>query len=177
MDNARHFPLDPVPAETEVAPGPLIAEGPATEDPAKPGDEPSMGVEPERTTGAYTIDFAMPEIRPPERNEIKLDQTLLALVRAQREGGTDAVEAMVAAGWVELESEDRVRVEITVTATTAVAAVKEHIAASGGEVSTDFHNRVYALVPMAAVETLAGMESVWNMTVPQVVASPLDVSP
>lgn len=176
LDSARRFPLDPVPADTEVVPDPLVVERPATEDPAQPSDVQSTVVESENSTGTPLIELAVPQIRPPERNEIKLDQTLLALVRAQREGGPDAVKTLVAEGRVVLEAEDRVRVAITVTAATAVAAVKEHIAASGGEVSTEFHNRVYALVPTTAVETLANVESVWNMAVPQVVASPLGVS-
>lgn len=173
-DSAGSLPSDPVPAGTEVAPDPLIAEHPVTEGRAKPGDGPNTEGEPEGSTGTTSIDFAVPEIRPPQVDEMKLDQTLLALVRAQREGGADAVRAMVEEGRVELEAEDCVRVEITVTAATAVAAVKEHITASGGEVTAEFHNRVYALVPMAAVEPLAAAESIWNITVPQVVATPFD---
>lgn len=174
-DMTRDMPktLEQVPADT---PGPPVAEHPGTEEPAKPGAGQNAGVEPEKATGPSAIDFAVPEIRPPEGNEIKLDQTLLALVRAQRQGGVDAVKAMVAEGRVELEAEDRVRVEITVTAETVAAEVAERIAAAGGEVTTVFHNRVYALVPLADVETLTTVESVWNMAVPQVVASPLDVS-
>ena len=82
------------------------------------------------------------------------------------------MKALVAEGRIELEAEDRVRVEVTVTAPAAVVELKEQIAALGGEVTTEFDNRIYALVPTASVETLAAEESVWIMAVPQVVASP-----
>ena len=195
-DSAEHSALDPAPVGTESAPTPPEAEHPVAEDPVKPGEgEPEVGTkpgldpvvaedpakpgegqgaeaDPEKTPDTTAIAFPVPEIRPPEGDEVKLDQTLLALVRARREGGGDAVKALAAEGRIELEAEDRVRVEVTVTTAAAVAELKKQIAALGGDVSTDFHNRVYALVPTASVETLAAEESVWIMAVPQVVASP-----
>lgn len=195
-DSARHSSVDPVPAGTESVATPPEAERPVAEDPTKPGEgQPDVGTKPgsdpvvaddpakpgngqglkadsEKPSDTTTIAFPVPEIRPPEGDEIKLDQTLLALVRARREGGGDAVKALVAEGRIELEAEDRVRVEVTVTKPAAVAELKEQIAALGGEVTTEFDNRIYALVPTASVETLAAKESVWTMAVPQVVASP-----
>lgn len=164
-------PAKPSEGEAEVGtkpgPDPVV-----TDDPAKLGEGQSAEADPEKTPDTTAIALPVPEIRPAEGDEIKLDQTLLALVRARREGGGDAVKAMVAEGRIELEAEDRVRVEVTVTTAAAVAELKQQIAAVGGEVSTEFQNRIYALVPTASVETLAAEESVWNMAVPQVVASP-----
>lgn len=172
--SARRSRLDPEPEWSESVPTPPNAEQSAAGDSEKSGDGQNLKSESEKSTANRVIDFPVPEIRPPEGDEIKLDQTLLALVRARHERSTAAVNALVGEGRIELEAEDRVRVEVTATSTTAVAALKEHIVDLGGEVSSEFRNRVYAFVPMESLETLAAVDSVWNMAVPQAVASPLD---
>ena len=174
--STRHSPLDPEPEWIESVPPPPNAEHSAPGGVAKSDDGQDLKSESEKTTANRAIDFPVPQIRPPEGDEIKLDQTLLALVRARHERSTAAVNALVGEGRIELEAKDRVRVEVTATSATAVPALKEHIVDLGGEVSSEFRNRVYAFVPMESLETLAAVPSVWNMAVPQVVALPLDAS-
>lgn len=172
--SARRSPLDTEPEWIESVPTPPNAEHPAAGDVAKPGDGQDWEAASEKTTANPAIEFSVPEIRPPEGDEIKLDQTLLALVRARHERGTTAVIAVVEEGRIELEAKDRVRLEVTATSATAVAALKEHIVDLGGEVGSELRNRVYAFIPIESLETLAAVGSIWNMAVPQPVASPLD---
>ena len=77
--STRHSPLDSEPEWIESVPTPPNAEHSAAGDVAKPGGGQDWEAESEKTTANPAIDFPVPEIRPPEGDEIKLDQTLLAL--------------------------------------------------------------------------------------------------
>lgn len=172
-DSARHRVPDAAQAGTDAVPVPPEADGPVAADPERPGDAEGQAVKPEVTEGLETVDFSVPEIKAPEGNEIKLDQTLLALVRAQDEGGPGAVKALVAKSEVQLDANGRVRVEIVASAETAVAALKKRVTALDGEVTADFQNHVYALVPTASLGTLAAEEAVWSMAVSRPTVAPL----
>ena len=119
------------------------------------------------------VKLEAPAVKAPEGLEVKLDGNLVALVRSYRQGGEAAVKTLVRSGNVEMIG-NRLRLGVTVADEAQVAAVKRKIGELGGEVTVELGNRVFALLPVAALEPLAAEEGVWSMEAPQPVASPLE---
>ena len=83
--------------------------------------------------------------------EVKLDGSLMALARAYRSGGDVAVKALASAGDLAMDG-NRLRVGVTVLDEARVAGVKARIEELGGEVAVELGNRLFALLPVAALE-------------------------
>lgn len=113
-----------------------------------------------------------PLVEPPQGVEVKLDGSLVALVRAYRAGGQAAASALVRTEGFEM-TQERLNVGVTVGDEAEMATIRERIEELGGEVTVGFANQIYALLPISAVEALATEESVWSMAVPRRVTSPL----
>ena len=121
------------------------------------------------SSGPATVE--VPAAKAPEGVEVKLDGRLIAVVRAYRSGGDIAAKALVRTENV-ATVDDRLRVGVTVADTKDVAATRTRIGELGGEVTVEFGNRVFALLPVAALESLAAEEIVWSIAVPRQIVSP-----
>ena len=141
-----------------------VAEAPATESKDSASDQVAGDL-------SGQVQFDVPAVKPPEGAEVKLDGSLVALVRAFREGGDAAANALVRSASLDSE-EDRLRVGVIVEDEAQVASVTKRIEELGGEVTVGLGNRIFALLPVAAVELLASEDAVWSMAVPRPVASP-----
>ena len=115
-----------------------------------------------------------PQARSPEGVEVKLDGRLIAVVRAYRSGGDVAAKALARTERVATVA-DRLRVGVTVADKNDMDSLRTRIAELGGEVTVEFGNRLYALLPVAALESLAEEERVWSIATPRKVASPLEL--
>lgn len=115
----------------------------------------------------------VPAAQAPEGVEVKLDGQLIAVVRAYQSGGDIAAKALVRAENVAADA-DRLRLAVTVANRNDVVAMRSRITQLGGEVTVEFGNRVYALLPVAALEPLAADEMVWSIATPRQIASPVE---
>lgn len=118
------------------------------------------------------VKLEVPSMTAAECVEVKLDGSLMALARAYRSGGDVAVKALASAGDLAMDG-NRLRVGVTVLDEARVAGVKARIEELGGEVAVELGNRVFALLPVAALEPLTEGEAVWSMAIPQRIVAPL----
>lgn len=103
---------------------------------------------------------------------MKLDGELIAVARAYRKGGDVAEKALVQSKKVSTVG-GRLRVGITVANKDDLPFVRTKPQQVGAKITVEFGNRVFAIVPIAALETTAAEEEVWSITVPRRVAAPI----
>ncbi|MCY4597869.1 MAG: hypothetical protein OXC19_24105 [Bryobacterales bacterium] len=144
--------------------------------PPASGDPPGAVADPGQDAAepGGRVQFDVPVVEPAEGVEVKLDGSLIALVRAYQAGGDTAVKALVSSEGFEMRDE-LLRVGVTVSDEAQVASVRQRVEELGGEVIVGLATQLYAFLPVAAVESLAAEEAVWSMALPQRVASPFPV--
>ncbi len=100
--------------------------------------------------------------------EEKLDTDLRALAQPDLDAaGLDRSLAKLEAAGVVVRREPTPAVTVRVTALSVeqASAVRAQIEQAGGEVSVGFENTLFALIPLAELRRLAGLEAVWLMEV------------
>ncbi len=132
------------------------------------GDPPPT-LEDGEPTGWSTITVAPmvpPEdIEKPARGNPKLGTSLNQLLEAYRRGGQAEAQTFAETREMVLRDE-RVQVEV-VADREAMAAIRETVEALGGEYQGDYQTLLQALVPIDALESLAGRADVWLVRDPR----------
>ena len=117
-------------------------------------------------------------LSPPATNEplgieLKLDGQLIAVVRAYRSGGEVAAKALVQAKNVSTVA-GRLRVGITVKHKKEVPIVRTRLQKLGADVTAELGTRLYAILPVQALVSIAEDERIWSIAVPRRIVSPVD---
>ena len=123
------------------------------------------------------LDFgAIPEAEVATGAEAKLDETLLALVRATGTGDRSALDRVAEQGATTVDKDGLVRVDVTVEEVSLTDAVRMRVEELGGQVTVDFERHVYVLLPIKSIERLANESAVWSMSAQEIVAAPIGVT-
>lgn len=102
------------------------------------------------------------KVEPANPVEQKLDGPLLAILRSFKSGGMVQAQSEAMAQKVS-DPKHRVKVDITLTEAAAFKDTESKILEAHGEIVTNLDNRVFAWLPLDAIEPLASLANVWSM--------------
>ena len=103
-----------------------------------------------------------PKSDPVNEVEQKLDGALLSLLRSLKAGG--AIKALADASADKLPTpRNRIKVDITLIDPSTIKDIETKIRETGGEVITVLDNRVFAWLPLEAIEPLGASPNVWSL--------------
>ncbi len=103
-----------------------------------------------------------PKSGPANEVEQKLDGALLSLLRSLKSGG--AIKALADASANKLPTPgNRIKVDITVINPSTVKDIETKIRETRGEVLTVLDNRVFAWLPLEAIEPIGALPNVWSL--------------
>lgn len=145
-------PADPPPAPAQSAP------------PASPA-QPSASQPVSGASGKISSPALPGRLEPENEAEKKLDGNLLRVARAARTEGAQQAEA-TAKGLSILGEDRRIKIEVALMDKSNVPAIREAIAAVGGQVIVALENHVFVFLPPASIETLARRSDVFSMATP-----------
>jgi hypothetical protein len=143
-----------------------LMQDPAPQPPAPPAPPPpAVKVKKPKKAKKVTnpkIPDLPPKVDPANAVEQKLDGPLLSLVRSLKSGGMEKALAEASASKL-ADSKNRVKIDITLVDAAQMKDMEVKIREAHGEIVTSLDNRVFAWLPLDAIEPLAAATSVWSL--------------
>jgi hypothetical protein len=146
------------PIVTEIAPSPVQTPLSVTAQADREATSLTEETAPLITTTIETV-ITPQEIEMPSKGNSKLDSSLNQLLTEYRREGLAAAQAFARMHQINLNN-DLVQVEVIATEEAVIPSLKETVEAIGGEYQGHYQTMLQALVPIDALESLAGQTDV-----------------